>query len=69
MERMERSLSDADRSREAADTLWVHGLDTAATDDPLTSEYARAALAELERLQAGTPGVLQELLEGGADER
>jgi len=44
--------------------LWTGGLGTTTVDDPLTREFARDALAELERLQDGTPGVLREVLAG-----
>jgi hypothetical protein len=57
-------MTDAERGREAADTLWRLGLSAATVDDPLTSEFARAGLAEIERLQQGTAGVLREVLEG-----
>src|SRR5712691_5231405 len=56
--------SDEERGREAARTIWQLGLDATTLDDPLTPAFARAALAELERLQQGTPGILEEVLEG-----
>lgn len=56
--------SDEERGREAARTLWRRGLAAGQVDDPLTTEFARAALAELEELQHGTAGVLREVLEG-----
>jgi hypothetical protein len=56
--------SDAERGREAAQTLWRLGLRAGEIHDPLTPEFALAALDELEQLQHGTPGVLREVLEG-----
>src|SRR6266496_932632 len=56
--------SEAERGRKAAQDLWRLGLDASAIDDPLTPDFARNALAELEQLQRGTPGVLREVLEG-----
>ena len=53
-----------ERGRRAAQDLWRLGLDAAPIDDPLTPEFARSALAELEELQRGTPGVLTQVLEG-----
>jgi hypothetical protein len=57
-------MSDAERGREAAQSLWRLGLGEAQVSDPLTKAFARAALAELERLQQGTAGVLREVLAG-----
>jgi len=56
--------SDAERGRKAAQDLWQLGLDAIAIDDPLTPDFAQAALAELNQLQKGTPGVLREVLDG-----
>jgi len=56
--------ADAERGREAAQSLWQLGLGASLPDDPLTPEFARAALTEIEHLQRGTPGVLREVLEG-----
>jgi len=56
--------SDEERGRQAAQNLWQFGLDVGAIDDPLTPEFARAALAEPEQLQRGTPGALRQVLEG-----
>jgi hypothetical protein len=56
--------SHSDLGRQAARDLWRLGLDASPVDDPLTPEFARAALAELEELQRGTPGVLKQVLEG-----
>src|SRR3990170_1545796 len=56
--------SDAEQGREAARALWRFGLRDSEIHDPLTPEFARAALAELEQLQRGTPGALREVLEG-----
>jgi hypothetical protein len=56
--------SDAERGREAAQTLWRLGLRAGEIRDPLTPAFALAALDELEQLQHGTPGVLREVLEG-----
>lgn len=56
--------SDAEAGRQAARDLWRHGLREAKVEDPLTPGFARAALAELEILQQGTPGVLLEVLAG-----
>jgi hypothetical protein len=58
------ATSDAERGRDAAQALWRLGLRDRRTDDLLTAEFASAALAELELLQQGTPGVLREVLEG-----
>jgi uncharacterized protein YjbI with pentapeptide repeats len=58
------SPSDADLGRQAAQSLWRLGLDAGDIDDPLTPEFALAALAELEQLQKGTPGILREVLDG-----
>src|SRR6266849_2048619 len=56
--------TDQDRGRAAARILWEKGLSAGAIDDPLTTEFSRAALAELEQLQKGTPGALRQVLEG-----
>ena len=56
--------SDEERGRQAARTLWKSGVGAATIDDPLTRDFARAALAELEELQHETSGVLKEVLEG-----
>lgn len=55
---------DFERGREAAQRLWKLGLEATQIDDPLTLDFARGALVELDRLQEGTPGVLREVLEG-----
>jgi hypothetical protein len=55
---------DHGRGREAARALWIKGLGSAEFEDPLTAGFADAALAELEQLQQGTPGVLREVLAG-----
>lgn len=56
--------ADSERGRKAAQTLWRLGLGAGLPDDPLTPEFARAALSEFEQLQRGTPGALREVLEG-----
>ncbi len=58
------SAQDSDRGREAARDLWKRGLAATQVDDPLTTEFAQSALAELELLQHGTAGVLREVLDG-----
>lgn len=57
-------VSEAEPGREAARSLWRLGLGAAEINDPLTREFARAALDEIELLQQGTAGVLREVLEG-----
>jgi hypothetical protein len=56
-------LSEADAGREAAQRLYSEGL-KAQIEDPLTAEFARAAVAEFSRLQREhTPGIYLEALE------
>src|ERR1051325_2713723 len=50
--------------REAARQLWSRGLKASEIADPFTIEFARAALAEFEQLQQGTPGLIREALDG-----
>lgn len=61
---MRQDSSDSDRGCEAARRLWRQGLGAGDTCEPRTVDFARAAIAELEILQQGTPGVLREVLEG-----
>lgn len=56
--------SIAPGGRAAARVLWDEGLNAAGVIDPLTEEFAASALAELELLQAETPGLIREVLEG-----
>jgi hypothetical protein len=56
--------SEAEQGRDSAQALWRHGLNSGPIEDPLTAEFARGALAELERLQHGTPGIYKQVLEG-----
>ncbi|MYH56507.1 MAG: hypothetical protein F4145_00495 [Boseongicola sp. SB0675_bin_26] len=55
---------DYDDGRLAAHRLWREGLSAGPVADPLTTEFAKGALDELERLQKGTPGILKEVLDG-----
>ncbi len=60
-----KALSDFEAGREAARLLWERGLDDRPDYvDPLSDDFARGALAELEQLQLSTARVLQEVLEG-----
>jgi hypothetical protein len=56
--------SYAVKGREAARQLWEHGLAASEIDDPLTKDFAHAALAEFEHLLRGTPGLIREVLDG-----
>ncbi len=53
-----------DDGRMAARRLWREGLTAGPISDPLTIEFAKGALDELERLQSGTPGILKDVLDG-----
>ena len=54
----------AAQGREAARAIWKDGL-KAEIDDPLTPEFACAAVEEFSRLQMeGTPGIYRDALEG-----
>ncbi len=55
---------DYDDGRIAAQRLWREGLSAGPVADPLTTEFAKDALDELERLQKGTPGILKDVLDG-----
>ena len=56
---------DYDDGRLAARRVWGEGLLSAGpVADPLTTEFAKGALDELERLQKGTPGILKAVLDG-----
>jgi len=58
------AATDSERGKKAADTLWRLGRNAGSIDDPMTSEFALSALAELEQLQHGTPGAMRDVLEG-----
>lgn len=64
-------LSGPDAGREAAQRLYREGLKVQ-IEDPLASEFARAAVAEFSRLQReNTPGIYLEALaaaEAGAED-
>jgi len=55
---------DFDDGQAAAQRLWRDGLSAGPIADPLTMEFSKGALSELERLQKGTPGILKEVLSG-----
>ena len=53
-----------DQGRAAARRFWNEGLTAEQIDDPHSPEFAQGALTELEELQKGTPGILQQVLDG-----
>ena len=56
--------SDFESGQLAARRLWGKGIWASQIDDPLTPDFAKGALTELECLQQGTPGILREVLAG-----
>lgn len=53
-----------DVARQVARTLWEKGISAEVPIDPRTPEFADTALAELQQLRKGTPGILKDVLDG-----
>ena len=57
-------MDESSRAVDAVRLIWENGIGSDSVDDPRTSEFASAALAELIGRRRGISGILEEALQG-----